>query len=330
MAQAVVIQLSCQNVTQKVVSRIGIGYKSPPDSFGVPACSLMTISEQIENDLRAYVVTGNIPPYSLTLNGIASHFEVSLMPVRSAVNRLVDQKYLMRGDNGRLSFNPCRKSRSCGTRLDEVKGPQPVAPEKRLTDHIIILSLRGSDECLREEATAEQFGIGRTVLRRIFNRLAGERIIEHLPRRGWRVRPFQEKDMLDYIEVRETLEIRALENSFERLDRVFLEEMVRANSPDEHGEPHLDNRLHRYWIDLVENRYLSGFFDLNGIYFEMLFDKAVLDRETVARRAAEHVNILNGLLASDLEEAKRHLSTHISDQRDHVSRFLEETGTASI
>ena len=58
----------------------------------------------------------------------------------------------------------------------------------------------------------------------------------------------------------------------------------------------------------------------------MLFDKAVLDRETVARRAAEHVNILNGLLASDLEEAKSQLSTHISDQRDHVSRFLEETG----
>ena len=113
-------------------------------------------------------------------------------------------------------------------------------------------------------------------------------------------------------------------------DRAFLEEMVRANSPDENGEPQLDNRLHRYWIDLVENRYLSEFFDQNGIYFEMLFAKAVLDRETVARRAAEHVNILNGLLAGDLEEAKRHLSAHISDQRDHVSRFLEETGTASI
>ena len=296
----------------------------------MPACSLMTISEQIENDLRAYVVTGNIPPYSLTLKAIASHFEVSLMPVRSAVNRLVDQKYLMRGDNGRLSLNPRRKSRSGETSIDEVKGFQPVAPDKRLTDHIIILSLRGSDACLREEATAEQFGIGRTVLRRIFNRLAGEGIIEHLPRRGWRVRPFQEKDMLDYIDVRETLEIRALENAFERMDRAFLKEMVRANSPDENGEPQLDNRLHRYWIDLVENRYLSEFFDQNGIYFEMLFDKAVLDRETVARRAAEHVNILNGLLADDLEEAKLHLSAHISDQRDHVSRFLEETGTASI
>ena len=71
MAQAVASQLSCQNVTQKVVSRIGFGYKSPPDSFGVPACSLMTISEQIENDLRAYVVTGNIPPYSLTLNAVS-------------------------------------------------------------------------------------------------------------------------------------------------------------------------------------------------------------------------------------------------------------------
>tara|TARA_R110002096_G_scaffold52142_1_gene136016 strand:- start:1677 stop:2552 length:876 start_codon:yes stop_codon:yes gene_type:complete len=289
----------------------------------------MNISEQIEDDLRAHVVTGNDPAYSLTLKGIATHFEVSLMPVRSAVNRLVDQNYLVRGESGRLSFNPRRRSRNGTSSIEEMKGPRPVAPEKLLTDHIINLSLRGADECLREEATADQFEIGRTVLRRIFNRLAGEGIIEHLPRRGWRVRPFQEKDMLDYIDLRETLEVHALELTYSRLDHDYLREMVAGNNPDKNGEPQLDNRLHRHWIELANNRYLAGFFQQNGIYFDMLFDRAVFDKAMVARRAVEHCNILNALLKKDLELAKQHLSKHILTQRDHVSRFLEETGAVS-
>tara|TARA_R110000850_G_scaffold84956_5_gene182385 strand:- start:966 stop:1838 length:873 start_codon:yes stop_codon:yes gene_type:complete len=290
----------------------------------------MTISEQIEDDLRAHVVTGIEPGYPLTLKGIAGHFSVSLMPVRSAVARLVDQSFLVRGDNGRLSLNPRRRSRNGASTVEEVRGPTPVAPEKRLSDYIISMSLRGADDCLREEATAERFDIGRTVLRRIFNRLAGEGIIEHLPRRGWRVRPFQEKDMLDYIDLRETLELHAIDLTYHQLDWGYLEELVIANEPDSDGNPQLDNRLHRHWINLADNRYMKEFFEQNGIYFDMLFNRAVLDRETVAQRASEHRSILKALLVKDLDKAKTDLSRHILKQRDHVSRFLEESGALSV
>jgi DNA-binding GntR family transcriptional regulator len=288
----------------------------------------MTISEQIENELRAHVLIGEAPPYSLTLNGIAKHFDVSLMPVRSAVETLVEQKFLFRGANGRLSANPRRRSRNGTKSIDEFKTPLPVAPDKRITDHIIDLSLRGVDECLREEITAEQFGIGRTVLRRILNRLAGEGIIEHLPRRGWHVRPFREKDMLDYIDLRETLELDALGLAQPRLEAGFLGEILEGNTAAKNGKPRLDNRLHRYWIDLAGNRYLSEFFDQNGIYFDTLFARAVLDDETVARRAKEHRTILKALLANDLEKAKTALSRHIRDQRNHVARLLKLSGEA--
>ena len=282
----------------------------------------MTISEQIETALRAHVVSGEPLPYPLTLKGIARHFDVSPMPVRSAVDSLVEEAYLLRGPNGRLRFNAKRKRRGKGRTAEELRRTPPEQPDKRLMDHVIGLSLRGTDDCLREEVTAEQFGIGRTVLRRILNRFAGEGIIEHLPRRGWRVRPFREKDMLDYIDVRETLELRALEAVFRRLDSRQLREYLEGNSPDPSGRPRLDNRLHGYWIELADNRYLSEFFTQNGIFFDALFARAVLDDETVSRRAGEHRAILEALLAGDLPKAKRELSKHIRDQRHHVARLL--------
>lgn len=285
----------------------------------------MTITEQIAEDLRAHIVAGEPPPYPLTLTGIAKNFDVSLMPVRGAVDLLVEERFLIREDSGGFSINARRRSRDPSVSLQSVRRPAPVVPEKRLAEHVINLSFRGVDECLREEVTAEQFKIGRTVLRRILNRLSGEGIIEHLPRRGWRVRPYSEKDMLDYIDFRETLELHALDLSQGKLDSGFLRALMEANTPDPGGKPRLDNRLHRHWIERAGNRYLREFFDQHGIYYETLFTRAVLDDDTVARRAGEHRRILKALLENDLPKAKGALSRHIKDQRKHVARLFEES-----
>lgn len=284
----------------------------------------MTISEQIQEDIKAHIVAGEELPYSLTLSGIAKHFKASLMPARTAVEQLIDARFLFRAGDGALGINTRRRSRDPHISLSGLRPAESTAPEKRLAEHIISLSLRGAGDNLREEVTAEEFGIGRTVLRRIFNRFAGEGIIEHIPRRGWRVRPYSEAEMLDYIDMRETLELRALELARPRLDPEFLRVLVEANSPDAKGKPQLDNRLHRHWIDRAENRYLSQFFDQNGIYYETLFTRAVLDDGIVARRAREHSHILRSLLAGDLEEAKTALSKHIRDQRSHVAKLFTE------
>ncbi|MCP5556744.1 MAG: GntR family transcriptional regulator [Verrucomicrobiaceae bacterium] len=284
----------------------------------------MTISEQIQEDIKAHIIAGETLPYPLTLSGIAGHFKASLMPARTAVEQLIDARFLFRNQDGSLGINTRRRSRDPQITLSSLRPTAPVAPEKMLAEHIISLSLRGTRECLREEVTAEEFGIGRTVLRRIFNRFSGEGIIEHLPRRGWRVRPYSETEMLDYIDIRETLELRALELAMPRLDRDFVRQLILGNSPDASGRPQLDNRLHRHWIDRAENRYLSQFFDQNGIYYETLFAHAVLDDETVNRRAREHCRILRAVLGGDLPKAKDALSKHIRDQRKHVARLFQE------
>ncbi|MEQ8788614.1 MAG: GntR family transcriptional regulator [Pirellulaceae bacterium] len=282
----------------------------------------MTIAQQIESELKTHIVAGEAPPYPLTLSGIAGYYGVSLMPVRAAVDALVERRYLVRQDNRRLVVNRNRKRRQAARRT----APSPTAepPEEVLTRQVIHLSLLGRESYLREEATAEQLGIGRTVVRRIFSRLAGQRMLEHVPRCGWRVRPYREQDMHDYLEIRETLELRALELARRRFEEQHLRELLIANTPDAQGRPRLDNRLHQYWIRLADNRYLLEFFAENGVYFQALFDRAVMNDRIVARRAAEHRRILKAILARDWSSARDALSRHIRGQRTNVAHMFNQ------
>ena len=278
----------------------------------------MTLAETIRGGLEENIRSGNLP-YSLTLRGIAEHYGVSFMPVRVAIAALIDERLLVRQYNGRLEANPAvSRTRRRATRT-QVRRPDP--PDKRLADHIIHLSLTAEAKFVREEATAERFNIGRTVVRRVFNRLAGERLIEHVPRRGWLVHPYRETDMQDFLDVREILELRALELARTRLDAGELRRLLEANSPDQQGNLRLNNDLHQYWVNLADSRYIREFLRQYGVYFQALFDRAALDRETVAEAASEHREILTALIERDWKRAERALSQHIRAQRLKVARM---------
>ena len=284
----------------------------------------MTLSQQIEEHLASHLEEGR-QPCRLTLQDLAGYYRVSLMPVRVAVQALVEQGLLIRGDNKRLEAVPPRR-RSSRSIQPRTQPPIPNARnvDRELADFVIQQSLAGAPSFLREESTASRFGVGRTVVRRVLGRLAGERLIEHLPRRGWRIRPYSEQDMLDYLDIRETLELRALQLARPHLDRNSLEQLLAANSEDNRGRPRLDNSLHRHWIARSRNRYIQDFFEQHGIYFQALFDRAALDADVVRQRAAEHRAILRALLDRDWSRARRELSQHIRVQRPNVNRMFQE------
>src|SRR5262249_33280775 len=120
-----------------------------------------------------------------------------------------------------------------------------------IANDLVQLSLEGTPVLLREETTAEKYGISRSSIRQIFHRLAGRGILEHLPRRGWKLRPFRQTDLDDYIDMRVTLEIKALELAWPRLVDEELRAILDGNrlptSSDE--RPSSDNSLHAYLIE---------------------------------------------------------------------------------
>ncbi len=275
----------------------------------------MTIASYIAQDLESRMRSGDGLPDKLTLGGLAEQYGVSFTPVRVAIRELIDRELLIKKSNGRLAVNADGISGS-GKRESV---PPPVPPkdwDAILGDEVLLLSLRGEAVFLREEAVAERHGIGRTLLRQAFGRLAGRGLLEHVPRCGWKVRPFREDDMITYLDVRETLELKALDLARPRLVAVDLERMLAGNVPAENANPpRLDNQLHRYFIDRSENRYIKEFFASHGGYYTALFDYAALGASVVKEMAEQHREILSHALARRWAKARKALAHHIRSQQ---------------
>ena len=282
----------------------------------------MTLSDRIQHELTALFATREPLPFRLTLTGISEHFNVSPMPVRVAVNALIDRGLLIKRDNGRLEINPAALP-SADQLAAQVDQLHQADLDQRVTNYVVMQSLTQDEHYLRETATAERFDIGRTVVRRVFSRLSGQGLIEHVPRCGWLVRPYREQDTIDYLTVRETLELKALDLARPKLDRGTLQAMRDANQTGESvDEIELDNQLHDYLIECSGSRYIRDFFARNGAYYAAIFDYAALEPEARREMVGQHREILDALIDQDYPRARKALSRHILAQRANVTRMI--------
>ena len=281
-----------------------------------------TITEYIKRDLCFRLSGEGELLDKLTLAALAKHYNVSLMPIRLAVRELLAEGVLLKQANGRLKVN--RQAVGVPTPA-ATPLPPPEALETALTQEVIHLSLRGEASYLREEATADRYQVGRTALRQVLNRLARKGLVEHLPRRGWRVRAFDREDLRAYLTVRESLELTALRLARPHLVREDLEDMLCGNVPGApEGELQLDNRLHQYIIEKSGNRYIRDFFDRNGRYFATLFDYAAPETRVTIAMVRQHRDILRALIARDWPLARLELARHIRAQLPVLRRLLQQ------
>jgi DNA-binding GntR family transcriptional regulator len=267
----------------------------------------MSIATFIKHDLIANIHSGEIGSDHLTLDALSKRYQVSVTPVRAAIRELIEEKYLKKGENGRLAI-----------RFEAINGavsaPQASADWSELiANDLVQLSLKGVPVLLREETTAEKYGISRSSIRQIFQRLAGRGILRHLPRRGWQLRPFRQADLDDYIDMRVTLELKALDLAWPRLVDEELHAMLDGNrlptGPDD--RPVSDNSLHGYLIEKSKNSYIADFFDRHGKYYDALFEWENLDRDAQVQEVRHHRDILEALLRRDRPAAEHALVNHI-------------------
>jgi len=283
-----------------------------------------TITDYVRQDLLTCIESGQGIPGRLTLQELSRQYNVSLTPVRRAVQGLIDEGVLVKRPNGRLEIHPTY----LGRRPRRRRAPPPARSgdwETRLVDEIIARSLRGEADFLREEATSQRYGLGRTVIRQVFSRLAGKGLLEHLPRRGWQIRTFDRGDMSAYLEVREALEVRAIDLARRRLVREELEAMRDGNAPAEGDRPaRLDNRLHLYLVAKSNNRYIIDFFERYGVFYTTLFEYATPEADFLSQAAAQHREVLQSLLECHWAHAQKVLAHHIRAQRPILDRLMRQ------
>lgn len=278
------------------------------------------MADYIRRDIESRVRGGAPPADALSLPAIARHYGVSYTPAREALRILVEEGVLLRKDNRRVEINPA------------ILGKGPLAPppppepdDERIARELLLESLAGEPAVLREDAMSRRFGLGRMLLRQTFARLAGMGIIDHLPRRGWRIRPFLESDLAAYLEVREELEAMAFRLARDKLEPEVLQRMLAGNSEPPAGQqPTIDNGLHAYIVEKAGNRFIADFFKQHGGYFRWLFDHATPVSKFVAESAAQHRDILESALRKDWPAAEAALRFHIRSQGPLVRRMVAE------
>jgi DNA-binding GntR family transcriptional regulator len=290
----------------------------------------MTLADHVYEDLASRIESKDALPCKLTFSALAKHYKVSLTPVRTAVTRLVSEGYLKTLDNGRLQVGDSPPAAKKRTR-PSVPLELPKDREAAIRADLIRMSLMGDTRYIREAAAASRYGIGRTVLRPILSRLAGQGLLEHVPRCGWRVRKFDTKDLSDFIEVRQTLELKALDEARPKLQKEMLEQFLEGNrSP--RGDMQmgaLNNNLHSYWIKLSGNRYIIDFFERQAVYYTTLFDYAAPEAHVVEEMAGQHREILQALIEQRWSDAKKALMRHIRDQEPIVQQLMAQVQSGS-
>lgn len=286
----------------------------------------MSIATFIKNDLIASIRAGQIDSERLTLDALSKRYRVSATPVRMAIRELIDEKYLKKGDNRRLAI---QFSAPIGS---EAKSPEePTDWGEVVANDLVQLSLEGEPVLLREETTAEKYGISRSSIRQIFHRLAGRGVLEHLPRRGWQLRPFRQADLEAYIEMRVTLELKALELAWPRLVdedlQAMLDKIPMPSGPNE--QPISDNSLHAYLIEKSKNPFITDFFDRHGDYYNALFEWENLDRDALVQEVKDHRRILEALLRRDRPAAEQALADHIRNNHPVLRQSGSPTSGAA-
>ncbi len=279
------------------------------------------VTDTIKQDLKYQIQTFQDLPFRLTLGAIADYYTVSLTPVRQVVDELIEEEVILRKSNGRLK----RAKLPDGSQLQSQTQPLPKPVnlksdlDELVTSYVVQLSLKNYSDYLREEATAQKYNTGRTIMRQVFSRLAGVGFLEHVPRCGWKVRTIREKDMSDYLEIREILEIKALKLARPFLVKHELQAILDGNIANEDPRlAELDNNLHNYWINRCDNWYIKDFFNRHGAFYTAVFEHASLGEHIISEMAQEHRDVLESLIAEDWDEAERALVKHIRDQKPNV------------
>jgi DNA-binding GntR family transcriptional regulator len=190
---------------------------------------------------------------------------------------------------------------------------------------------------LYETALTQALDVSRTPLREAFNRLKSDGLIQVIPHRGAFVIEIDERDVDNLLEAREVIET------------AFFERAARGVSPDglrrarrELEQAHrqftaargaaarhqalqtylrIDRELHDRLIEASGNGYwVKLYFDLRERIEPCGYQASQLPHR-FERIVAEHVEIIDALLAGDLARGRRGLRAHIRNVREGVHEY---------
>lgn len=184
--------------------------------------------------------------------------------------------------------------------------------------------------CLNEQSLADDLDLGRVPVREALARLANDRLVTVLPRRGTIVTPLALDDVLNMFEAREAIECgvayiaatTARPDDLETL-RELIHTADRARNDLKH-EQFLrdDHEVHKFLVHMVKNPLLQDAADrllLHSVRFWRLYWSS---RPANLESMLSHSDLLTALESKDPELAEKAMREHLRTSRHMVRRLF--------
>lgn len=172
-------------------------------------------------------------------------------------------------------------------------------------------------------ALADEFGVSATPVREAMIDLVNEGLVEAVRNRGFRVVPLSARELDEITQMRELVEVPAIDMIIGRLDTQRAERLrsiadeitAEAERGDLVRYIDADRRFHAGLLELTGNRTLVRMaLDLRAR--SRLYGLAkLLERSALIDSAVEHAELLDALLAGDADKARATLRQHLNHVR---------------
>ena len=185
-------------------------------------------------------------------------------------------------------------------------------------------------ERLMEIALSNRLGVSRTPIREAIRMLEQEGLVVNLPRRGAHVSQITLKDLKDVLEVREGLELTAVNLACERITEEQLERLYEASREFERGIRGMsltdlaeaDEKYHDIIYEATGNIRLNQL--LNNLREQMYRYRVEYLKDEKIRYSLikEHDDLWEALKAHEKTPARKVIRRHIERQMDHIQKGI--------
>jgi len=183
-------------------------------------------------------------------------------------------------------------------------------------------------EQLKEADLAQRFNVSRSPVREALHRLAGDGILTIIPNRGIFVKEFDEKYIIDVLDLRSLLEQRGISRSPEKLTpairaelqrmRGEMEEVLRTGDAGLDRHSALDTALHDLIMKLNDNTFISEISAKISALNSMFRYVSLSSDDRAMESQREHLEIIDALMAGDVEAAEQAYNRHIEGTKRRV------------
>lgn len=186
-------------------------------------------------------------------------------------------------------------------------------------------------EKIPQEKLAEDLGISRTPLINALKFLEKEKLVQSIPRRGFFMRTFTQKEMISIFELREVLEGLAARKAAQKITDnqivqlgKFFKQFGDEDIDDIRAYAREDRRFHKFLLDIGAKEFLKSILETYNV---ISYSYQVVSPEGLVRHPREtireHRAMIDAIAGRDAEAAENLMRRHFQRSRAVLQESLK-------